>query len=335
MIISVVIPVYNAENTISMCLDSIISQTYKNLEIICVNDGSIDDSLRILKEYKKIDNRIKIINKENSGVSDTRNVGIDNCNGNYIAFVDSDDYIESNMIELMYNAIVKNKVDVVRCNANIWNKNGKKYNEDMLDLSNKKLNSTQIKNNIFRFVTTKKTIGCYTPLLMISKKKQVKFNTKLYFMEDTDFYVRLLLNCDHIYFLDKNIYNYRYNSVSSSKNINKCLNNIYGIIDSTNNIKSVLKEKDLLSNELIKEMNYSILTLIISKIIIYSDSGFGKTLKLIKKIFTDFSIRNIILNVNVSSLPVVGKFKYICIKYNLYVCLLMYLFLIKIINKVR
>ena len=105
-LISVVIPVYNVEQYLPKCIESIMNQTYKNLEIILVNDGSTDGSQKICEEYKSIDNRIKIINKENGGLSDARNVGIDNSSGNYITFIDSDDYIDDDYVYTLYKSLI-------------------------------------------------------------------------------------------------------------------------------------------------------------------------------------------------------------------------------------
>ena len=92
-ILSIIIPVHNSEKTLKRCIDSIINQTLVDIEIICVNDGSTDDSLNILIDYQKRDSRIKIIDKENGGVSSARNVGIDFSSSDYLAFMDSDDWI--------------------------------------------------------------------------------------------------------------------------------------------------------------------------------------------------------------------------------------------------
>ena len=92
--VSVIIPVYNVEQYLSKCLDSVINQTFKNIEIICINDGSTDNSLKILNEYAMADKRIIVINQENSGVYAARNKGLQIANGKYISFVDSDDWIE-------------------------------------------------------------------------------------------------------------------------------------------------------------------------------------------------------------------------------------------------
>lgn len=107
-LISVIVPVYNVEKYLNRCIDSIINQTYKNLEIILVDDGSPDNCGKICDEYAKKDSRIKVIHKENGGLSDARNAGINISIGKYITFVDSDDYLELNFIETLYNLNKKN-----------------------------------------------------------------------------------------------------------------------------------------------------------------------------------------------------------------------------------
>ena len=111
--VSVIIPVYNVERYLSRCLDSCILQTFKDIEIICVNDGSTDSSLSILQAYANLDSRVKIITKENGGLSSARNVGIANSVGEYVLCVDSDDYISSIAVEKLYNNAVNNNSDVV------------------------------------------------------------------------------------------------------------------------------------------------------------------------------------------------------------------------------
>ena len=100
-IVSILIPVYNVENYLDKCLDSVISQTMNNIEIICVNDGSTDHSGEILEKYQKKDKRIIVVNKENGGLPSARNAGLEIARGKYIGFVDADDYINSDMYEKM------------------------------------------------------------------------------------------------------------------------------------------------------------------------------------------------------------------------------------------
>lgn len=121
--VSIIVPIYNVEKYLSKCIESILSQTYKNIEIILVNDGSLDNSAQICDEYAKKDDRIIVIHKANGGVSSARNAGLDIATGKYIGFVDPDDYIENNMYELMVNKIEKYKADIAICGYDYINEN--------------------------------------------------------------------------------------------------------------------------------------------------------------------------------------------------------------------
>lgn len=106
-LISIVIPIYNAEKYLEECLNSIKNQTYKNFEVIMVNDGSKDDSETICKRFSEDDTRFRYLKKENGGVSSARNLGLDNVEGDYITFIDADDWIDENHLELLINSIKK------------------------------------------------------------------------------------------------------------------------------------------------------------------------------------------------------------------------------------
>lgn len=114
--ISIIVPVYNTEKYLEKCLESLINQSFTDIEIIVINDGSIDNSLNICNRYQKLDSRIKVISKKNEGVSVARNIGIDNAIGEYILFVDSDDWIEKDMCKELYNSIDENDSDICICN---------------------------------------------------------------------------------------------------------------------------------------------------------------------------------------------------------------------------
>ena len=128
--ITVIVPVYNTENYIEKCINSITGQTYKELEIIVVNDGSTDNSLKILEKLQSKDNRIKIINQENKGVSAARNKGLDNATGEYIAFVDSDDYLDKNMYEKLVSYMEEANADLVSARAFIIDRANKPGEND-------------------------------------------------------------------------------------------------------------------------------------------------------------------------------------------------------------
>jgi len=116
-LISVIVPVYNVEKYLNKCVESIVNQTYKNLEIILVDDGSTDTCPQMCDEWAKKDNRIKVIHKQNGGLSSARNAGMAVMLGKYVLFIDSDDYIGSSMAEEMYNNIIKDDFDVCLCNS--------------------------------------------------------------------------------------------------------------------------------------------------------------------------------------------------------------------------
>ena len=122
-LISVIIPVYNVEKYLIECLDSVVNQTYKNIEIILINDGSTDNSGEICNKYSNKDSRIVVIHKDNEGVSAARNTGLDAAKGEYIGFVDSDDLISENYYESLYNCLIDNNSDVSVCNLYKMKKN--------------------------------------------------------------------------------------------------------------------------------------------------------------------------------------------------------------------
>ena len=137
--ISVIVPIYNVENYLKKCIHSIVNQTYKNLEIILVDDGSPDNCGQICDDYAKKDTRIKVIHKKNGGLSDARNAGLEVCTGDYISFVDSDDWIEFNTYEIMMKNMNEYNGDIVVSNINYVYKDKvkSKYSEDKIRCFNK------------------------------------------------------------------------------------------------------------------------------------------------------------------------------------------------------
>ncbi len=117
-LISVIIPAYKVEKYLDRCVNSVVNQTYKNLEIILVDDGSPDNCPSMCDEWTDKDSRIKVIHKENGGLSSARNAALDIMNGEYLTFVDSDDYIDEKMIEILYNRLINDGTDLAHCNRN-------------------------------------------------------------------------------------------------------------------------------------------------------------------------------------------------------------------------
>lgn len=132
-LISVIVPIYKVEKYLCKCVDSLINQTYKNLEIILVDDGSPDNCPQICDDYSKKDSRIKVIHKENGGLSDARNAGMKIATGEYISFIDSDDWVETQMIEKMFTCINKDKSDVVSSGVKWVKDDGSLINDVTVD----------------------------------------------------------------------------------------------------------------------------------------------------------------------------------------------------------
>ncbi|MBO5530138.1 MAG: glycosyltransferase family 2 protein [Bacilli bacterium] len=207
---SIIIPIYNSANTLERCIDSIIKQDYKNLEIILVNDGSKDNSLKICEKYKKMDNRIILINKENGGVSSARNEGLKIAKGEYISFVDSDDYIEKNMYTLISNTFEKNACDVVIFNMFFENDN----NEIIYDLNHSNFNFKKFDFPTYSYYT--KTISgyacnkVYSRKLIYQENHNIKFNCDVYIAEDSLFGYEVFNNSKDISYsyINDRLYHY-------------------------------------------------------------------------------------------------------------------------------
>ena len=131
--VSILVPCYNVEKYLKQCLDSIVNQTLKDIEIICINDGSKDSTLEILREYENNDSRVKVISKKNSGYGASMNIGLETAKGEFVGIVESDDYVELNMFETLYNEAKNNNLDVVRSNFYLYN--SKNNTHELLDQS--------------------------------------------------------------------------------------------------------------------------------------------------------------------------------------------------------
>ena len=218
--ISIIIPIYNGEKFIKRCLDSILNQTINNYEVLLINDGSIDNSLNILKQYVKKDKKFILINKKNEGISIARNIGINKSKGKYILFVDIDDYLENNALEVMINLINKYNVDVVRTTYYRIIDNVTSYEPDNNYNGYYNLNKIN-RNNIIDSIL-KQDIKSYLWLLLIKKdliiKNNIYFNDILYVHQDLDFYIKLFKNAKNVYFSKSLTYYYLYNELGSKNN---------------------------------------------------------------------------------------------------------------------
>lgn len=187
-LISIIMPVYNAEKYLNRSIESIMNQTYNNIEIILVNDGSTDNSLEICTNYQEKDNRIKLINQENKGVSFARNKGIDESTGDYIMFIDSDDYIEKNMIEDMVEKIIEDDIDLIISGIKMsYIKNGQVIQEEKYQLKDKMYTIEEMLNDILIDIDLICICGpcCKLYKTEIIKNNRIKFTNEFTMGEDT------------------------------------------------------------------------------------------------------------------------------------------------------
>lgn len=218
-LISIIIPVYNVEKYLKKCLDSVLEQTYKNLEIILVDDGSTDNSKTICDEYEKKDKRIKLIHKENGGLSDARNAGINIAKGEYITFVDSDDYISKDYVEYMYKMIKENNVKLSICGIKAVWKNTKLNNEE-IHTKYMKLTAKETFGNLL--FSEEIEISAYAKLYHKDLFKEIRFpKGKVY--EDTAIIYKIIDLAKNVAYGDKKCYYYitRIGSISKQKVFNK------------------------------------------------------------------------------------------------------------------
>ena len=245
--VSVIIPVYNVEKYLKECLDSVVNQTLKDIEIICINDGSTDNSLNILKQYATQDSRIKIIDKPNSGYGHSMNVGIDNAQGEYIGIVEPDDYIKLNMYETLYNKAKELDLDFIK--ADFYRFDGDENKtfyyaqiDKTVNFYNKILTPSE---NLKLFNLTMNTwTGIYN--LDFLKKNNIRHNeTPGASFQDNGFWFQTFMFAQKVYFLDKPFYMKRKDNPNSSVNDKSkiyCMCEEYDFIRNIINSKNELKK---------------------------------------------------------------------------------------------
>lgn len=242
MKVSVIVPVYNVEKYIKKCLNSLVNQTLDEVEIVVVNDGSPDNSQKIIDEYTKKYKNIKSYVKENGGLSDARNYGIKRATGKYISFVDSDDYIRKDMLEKMYNYAIQKNFDVVVCDSiNVYSDG-----TEILIKSNNNYSDDDVKNYIIS-----PPMAC-TRLFKKSIFDKIEFKKNIYY-EDLEMTPKVINLTKKIGFVSDGLYYYvqRDGSIMKQNVFNDKLLNIFDVLKSN---------KDLLENEFPQEIEYMYIT---------------------------------------------------------------------------
>lgn len=256
-LVSIIVPVYNASLYLERLNHSLVNQSYKNLEIIYVNDGSTDNSLEILYEFKNNDDRILIVNQENSGPAISRNTGLIYSTGKYVTFADSDDFIDYNMIEKMYQKIIEEEAEIVICN----------YRDIFVDGTIARVN-----NNAANFYGN--SIYQNPELLFIKpavwnkmiKKDLIYLNDikfeKAHIGEDLAFTLKLLSKTNKVVGITDVLYNYvlHQNTISRTYDLK-----VLDLLDSLDNIQNYFKEQQLLES-FKEEIDYIIIQNILYQI---------------------------------------------------------------------
>ena len=240
--VSVIIPVYNAEKYLNQCISSIANQTMQDIEIIAINDGSTDNSLNILDELSlKYNGKLKIINKENGGAGSARNIGIENANGEFIKFVDADDYLNVNVLEKMYKAAKEYKVPLVR--GNYQTILGPFKMEDKCSWSDVKGSQIiDVREN--KDYIVKETPGVGNKLISRDLIGDLRFPEKTKW-EDLAIMPVVIANSKKLFHIDEPIYNYRVNMNTTIKDFINKIPNIFDIIKCVDNIEAEMNKRGL------------------------------------------------------------------------------------------
>lgn len=211
-LISVIVPIFNNKKFLTRCINSILTQTYKNIEVLLIDDGSNDGSSEICDKYTFIDSRIKVYHIKNSGVSTARNYGLDNVKGKYVCFVDSDDYIDNKYVEILYNNLISSGSDISICGHNIvFEDKFKKFYP-----WNKKFIST---NNCLDMLISHKYFKghVWDKMYKYDLIKDIRFSSDLSYYEDLYFNYQVFKKVEKIIYDSKSLY-YYYKNENSSMN---------------------------------------------------------------------------------------------------------------------
>lgn len=303
--ISIIVPVYQVEKYIRQCIDSILAQTFTDFELILVDDGSKDNSGKICDEYAEKDKRIRVIHKENDGLSDARNKGLDNASGNYFMFVDSDDYIAPNMAECLYKKISEAKADIAACNYRYVFEDGKK------DFSTENKAEVINANEIFYNRKNERNYGFWTiacnKLYKREKFKSLRFRFGKY--HEDEFWANDIYQMDiKAVTISESLYYYRQrgNSIMGNKNIRKC----FDIIEAFEERINVYLNEEKYSDQAYKVLIYSLEHLNESKKLIKNEED--------KEQFIDKErkIKNIIKKLKKRKLSKIQKVSLVIIEIN-------------------
>lgn len=333
--VSIIVPIYNVEKYLDRCMQSLVNQTLKDIEIILVDDGSPDNCPQMCDEYAQKDNRIKVLHKQNAGLGFARNSGLEIATGKYVAFVDSDDYVDTSMYETLYIRAETINVDVVFCGFNTevsknkW-RESKEVNKDQLWVGN------NVKEFMYNMIASGKGVR-QERLYQMSVwhaiyKREIIANNKLAFpserevvSEDIPFQVDFLKNANKVLYLNMHFYYYCLNGSSLTATFKK--EKFYGY----NKLRECLLSK-INDTEYYQRVNRLYVGYCRSLIFRIFSSNIDEKNKLYKLIFDDSTFCNVKKEFNYSFLPIHTKLMYILMSKK---TLLFLQFYIKLTNRFR
>lgn len=251
--VSVIIPIYNAEKYLSKCIESVLSQTYENIELILVDDGSKDTSLEIMKSYEKKDNRVKILTRENKGQLQTREDGLELSTGEYVTFIDADDWIDSTMIKTMIEIKENYNADIVRCSYI------DEHVEENRHVANKPpfdkvqyIGRDNFKELLYPiFINTHQINSIWGQLIRKDLIEKFDLDKKIRIAEDLMFNLKLYQNINNIVFIPNNFYHYRANieSITNRKDVNSIKLKLQNVIKVYSEYYEYIKKWNIESEE--------------------------------------------------------------------------------------
>lgn len=328
--ISIIVPVYNSEKYIAMCIDSLVKQNFNDFEVILVDDGSTDNSGKICEKYAEKNDRIVLVTKENGGLCSARNAGIDVARGEYLLFIDNDDKLEADSLNIIWSAITELKCDILRFNRKriqIY-ENGKKK-EDVYGCigicsENQKVVMTQ--KQFFENYRRVRSSGCFSGIwngvFKRSLFSNLRFDTRITAGgEDWILNLELYNRCDNIGFIPDILYIY-YRRMSHSVSTTYKDNRIFAIKQAANKEKELIENNNVPMDELLHSDIMYISQII--KIMMHPDSGLNRTDKI--RILTEavkepgLNIKN--MNVIRARIPVLEKIYLLLFKYGNYCSLI-------------
>lgn len=250
--ISIIIPIYNPDiEKLKKCIESVINQTYCDLEIILINDGSCDKIKKICDKYSQVDSRIIVCHKKNEGVSIARNYGIKISKGEFLTFLDADDYLETNAIELLYKTATEKRVDVVRGEYFIEHEKNTRKGEINTELYDK--------ISYDRYTVIKKILNgeikAYVWVLLINSKivkNKILFNGNIHYMEDTIFYLKIFSDVKNYCFIENRLCYHVINSESATNKLENFSRNMFNAIEVYKILNNIIYDKLNGDNELLK-----------------------------------------------------------------------------------